>query len=66
MPKCKNGMVVLSRFKAQGFLRRKYHLDLHTKQFLQGGTLRKLLLHRIFSKFEDKIFFSSEKLIGRF
>ena len=51
MPKCKNGKVVLSRFKAQGFIRSKYHLDFHRKYFLQGGTLKNFLLHRIFSKF---------------
>ena len=49
MSKFKNGKVVLSRFKAQGLI--KSHLDFHRKYFLQGGTLRNLLLHRILSKF---------------
>jgi hypothetical protein len=57
MPKCKNGKVVRSRFKAQGLIRSKCHLDFHRKYFLQGGTLKDLLLHRIFSKIEGKIFF---------
>ena len=51
MPNCKNGKVVLSRFKAQGPIRSKRHFDFHRKYVLQGGTLRNLLLHRIFSKF---------------
>ena len=51
MPKCKNRKVVLSRFKAQGFIRSKCHLDFHRKYFLQGGTLRNLLLQKILFKF---------------
>jgi hypothetical protein len=31
MPKCKNGKVVWSRFKAQGLIRSKCHLDFHIK-----------------------------------
>jgi hypothetical protein len=65
MPKYKNGKVVSSRFKAQGFIRSKCHLNFHRKLSLQGGTLRNLLHHRIFSKFEGKIFSSSENLNNR-
>jgi hypothetical protein len=56
MPKCKNGKVAYLRFKALGLIRSKCHLDFHRKLILQEGTLRNLLLHRIFSKFEGKIF----------
>jgi hypothetical protein len=31
MPKYNNGKVVSSRFKAQGFIRSKCHLDFHRK-----------------------------------
>ena len=51
MPSCKNGKVVLLRFRAQALIGSKCHLDFHKKYVLQGGTLRNLLLHRIFSKF---------------
>ena len=50
MPNCKNGKVVLLRFKAQGLIRSKCHFDFHRKYVLQGGILKNLLLHRIFSK----------------
>jgi hypothetical protein len=43
--------------KSMGLIRSKCHLDFHRKYFLQGGTLRKLLLHRILSKIKGKIFF---------
>jgi hypothetical protein len=43
MPKCKNGKIVLSRFKAQGLVRSKCHLDFHRKELLEGGTLKNLL-----------------------
>ena len=44
MPKCKNGKVVLSRFKAQGLIRGKRHFDFHKKYFLQGGYLEELVI----------------------
>ena len=37
MPNCKNGKVVLSRFKAQGLIRNKCHLDFCRKYVLQGN-----------------------------
>jgi hypothetical protein len=54
MPKYKNEKVVWTSLKVQDLVRSKGHLDFQTKYFLQGGTLRNLLLHRIFSKFEGK------------
>jgi hypothetical protein len=36
MPKCKNGKVVKSRFKTQGLIRSKCHLDFCRKEFTRG------------------------------
>jgi hypothetical protein len=44
MSKYKNGKVMYSRFKVQGLIRSKGHLDFQEK-ILQGDTLRNLLLH---------------------
>ena len=65
MPKYKSGKVVLSRFKAQGLIRSKCHLDFHRKYYLKGGTLRNLLLHKIFSKFWARFFSSNGNLNSR-
>jgi hypothetical protein len=61
MPKYKNGKVMCSRFKVQGLIRSKGHFDL-LKKNIQGGTLRNLLLLRIFSKSEGKKFFFKYKI----
>ena len=51
MLKYKNGKVVLSRFKTQGLIRSRCYFDFHRKYSLQGGTMKNLLLHRMFPKF---------------
>jgi hypothetical protein len=37
MPKCKNGKVVQSSFKAQGLIRSKCHLDFQSKNNFYKG-----------------------------
>jgi hypothetical protein len=36
MPKCKNGKVIYLRFKAQGLIRSKCHLDFVENNFYKG------------------------------
>jgi hypothetical protein len=43
MPKHKNGKVIQSRFKIQGLIRSKYHLDFHKKIISTRKYLEKLV-----------------------
>ena len=60
MPNCKNGKVVLSRFKAQSLIRSKYRFDFHRKYVFEGYLEELIIPYNLLKSFRQDYFLQME------